>query len=135
MARRALALKETVADAHYALAVVHQSFDWDLPRAGREFRRAIELNPLLAEARSSYGILLVDLEGVDAAMPVVRRAVEIDPLSAWARQQLASVLILAGRLEAAEAEARKGVELAVGSQRPIGPSPLPWGCSLGTRRR
>ena len=114
MARRALALSDAVADAHWVMAYVHQSFDWDLKQARREFQRAIELNPSLAEARGSYAQLLLDLEDVEAAMPVARRAVEADPLSAVVRHQLATVLIAAGRLEAAVDEASKGVELAAG---------------------
>ena len=114
MARRALALNDTVADAHYVLAEVHQTFDWDLKQAGREFQRAIALSPSLAEAWGSYALLLLDLEGVDAAMPFAQRGVEADPLSTVARHHLASVLIAAGRLKAAVEEARKGVELAAG---------------------
>jgi len=44
-AREALAIDDTVAEAHQALAFVLQYDEWDWPGADREYRRAIELNP------------------------------------------------------------------------------------------
>ena len=41
----ALALDETLAEAHVSLAFVTYAFDWDWPQGEREFKRAIELDP------------------------------------------------------------------------------------------
>jgi len=43
---RALELDETLAEAHASLGVI-KAYDWDGPRAEKEFKRAIELNPNL----------------------------------------------------------------------------------------
>jgi tetratricopeptide (TPR) repeat protein len=44
-AQRALELDERLPEAHTALAVIAQTYDWDWPTAGKEDRRAIQLNP------------------------------------------------------------------------------------------
>ena len=43
-----------LAEAHTSLAWVSFIYDWDWEAAGREFRRAIELDPLYASARQWY---------------------------------------------------------------------------------
>ena len=44
-ARRAIAMEESLAEAHVSLAHVNTNYAWDWQGAEREFRRAIELNP------------------------------------------------------------------------------------------
>ena len=44
-AEKALAVDETVADAHFALAYVLDFYEWDWARAEQEYRRGLELNP------------------------------------------------------------------------------------------
>jgi TolB-like protein len=53
-ARKALALDETLAEPHAALAYGETIYDWDWQSAEREFKRAIELNPNYATARQWY---------------------------------------------------------------------------------
>src|SRR6185295_14229928 len=53
-AGKALALDDTLTDAHTARARAITFCDWDLDGAEREFKRAIELSPNYAEARSWY---------------------------------------------------------------------------------
>src|SRR5213595_1993455 len=54
-AKRALALDETVAEAHNALGEVFLFYDFDFARSIREFQRAIELKPNYASAHQWYG--------------------------------------------------------------------------------
>src|SRR5207244_1524213 len=54
-ARKALELDETVAEAHASLAWSLFIYDWDWEGAGREFRRALELDPRYATAPQRYG--------------------------------------------------------------------------------
>ena len=112
-AARAIALDETVADAHYSLAMVRQSFDWDWSGAAREFRRALELAPGHSQARSNYAILMLTMDQVDtdAAINEAQRAVELDPLSSQVRHQLALSLAATGQFEAVGEEGQKLVEL------------------------
>jgi eukaryotic-like serine/threonine-protein kinase len=53
-AQKALALDETLPEAHSAMAVVELFYDWDFPAAEKEFKRALELNPNYAEGFSGY---------------------------------------------------------------------------------
>ena len=59
-ALKALAIDETVADAHTTLAFVFCFFEWNWAGAEREFRRALELNPGDTLARSHYAVLCSD---------------------------------------------------------------------------
>jgi TolB-like protein len=49
-AMRALALDETLAEAHVSLAMAQKEYDWNWPSAGRAYERALELNPNYAVA-------------------------------------------------------------------------------------
>ena len=57
-ALKALSLDETVADAHVALAMVLQFYEWNWTGAEREYRRALELNPGDMAVREMYSYLL-----------------------------------------------------------------------------
>jgi serine/threonine-protein kinase len=80
-AERALALDDESAGAHTSLAV---SLWWqrNWPGAEREIRRALELNPGNATARSDYALLLADMGRVEEALQQSRRASELDPFVA-----------------------------------------------------
>jgi TolB-like protein/Tfp pilus assembly protein PilF/tRNA A-37 threonylcarbamoyl transferase component Bud32 len=80
-ALKALALDETLAEAHVSLAIAKLLYDYDYPGAETELRRAIELNPNYAWAHLWYGWLLAQLERFEEAMAEVARAHELDPLS------------------------------------------------------
>jgi TolB-like protein/DNA-binding SARP family transcriptional activator/Flp pilus assembly protein TadD len=75
---RALTFDDRSADAHTAFAT---SLQWqrNWPAAEREFRRAIQLNPSNATARSWLGLLLSGLGKQDESVNESRRAHELDP--------------------------------------------------------
>jgi Tfp pilus assembly protein PilF len=79
--RSALQLDDTIAEAHSLLAVIH-GIDGDWPAAGREYRRAIELDPSSGESRRRYAFYLTWANRVDVAVAEMTRAVELDPLHA-----------------------------------------------------
>ena len=56
---KALELDGTLGEAHNSLAFSLDGFDWDLDSAGKEFRRAIELNPGYATAHQWYAAHLI----------------------------------------------------------------------------
>jgi len=80
-ALKALELDETSAEAHTALALLVQSFDWDWQTAEREFRRAIELNPNYPTAHHWYAEHLTWRGRFGEALQESERARELDPLS------------------------------------------------------
>ena len=110
-ALKTLALDETVADAHAALAVVLHYYDWDWAGAEREYRRALELNPGDTFARCSYANLLGMVGRVDESVAEARSAVERDPVAPFCRYILQQAFVVARRFEEAIAEAHAGIEL------------------------
>lgn len=80
-ASRALELDGDLAEAHTALALIVQNYDWDWQTAEREYRRAIELNPNYATAHQWYAEHLMWLERFDQASRESERARQLDPLS------------------------------------------------------
>jgi len=80
-ALKAVELDDTLADAHYVLAIVYTWADWNWPAAEREFRRAIQINPGFADAHAYYAHLLNILHRPDEAMVEARRSLELDPFN------------------------------------------------------
>jgi serine/threonine-protein kinase len=87
-ALKALALDDTLAEAHTSLAWVTFIHDWDWETAGRHYRRAIELNPRYATARQWYSWFLTAMGRVQDAMAEARLSVALDPASISIRRSL-----------------------------------------------
>jgi serine/threonine-protein kinase len=56
--RRALELGDDVAEAHAAMGDLEFRYDWNIRAAEAEYRKALALNPSLANARNQYAQLL-----------------------------------------------------------------------------
>lgn len=80
-AQKALALDETLAEAHLSLAFVKFQFNWDWVGAEKEFRCAIALNPNSATSHYRYAMYLATMSRMSEAMSEMNRARELDPLS------------------------------------------------------
>jgi tetratricopeptide (TPR) repeat protein len=80
-ALKALQIDDTLAEAHTALALIVQNYDWDWQTSEKEFRRAIELNPNYATAHHWYAEHLTWLGRFDEAFRESERARQLDPLS------------------------------------------------------
>jgi TolB-like protein/DNA-binding winged helix-turn-helix (wHTH) protein/Tfp pilus assembly protein PilF len=78
---RALEIDEGLAEAHAALALIAQNYDWNWQAAEREFRRAIELNPNYATGHHWYAEHLMWRGQFDEALVESERARQLDPLS------------------------------------------------------
>jgi tetratricopeptide (TPR) repeat protein len=108
---RALALDDTLAEAHATLAFVKTSYDWDWPSAEREFKRAIELNPNYATAHQWYSNLLDGTGRVDEAIAEAKRAQEADPVSPIISTATGQALYFARRHDQAIEPLRKALEM------------------------
>ena len=114
-ARKALALDDTLAEAHTSLAQVLYSYDLDIDGSTREFRRAIELNPNYATAHHWLGIgPLIRSGRFDEAIVEGKRAVELDPLSLINNADLGNDYFLARRYDEAIEQVRKTLEMDPG---------------------
>ena len=111
-AERALALDDSLGEAHASLAGTLHRPVADIPRAEAEFKRAIELNPGYATAHQWYAIMLAE-EGRDReALEHAERAVALDPLAGVMRQTLGLVNYFGRRYDRAIADGRRALELA-----------------------
>jgi eukaryotic-like serine/threonine-protein kinase len=80
-ALKALAIDDTLSDAHTTLANVRFNADWDWPGAEKEYKRAIELNPSDAESHRAYSVFLSALGRPSEAIGEIQTAQRLDPLS------------------------------------------------------
>jgi serine/threonine-protein kinase len=112
---RALAIDDTLAEAHVALGHIKLWLDWDWPAAERELKLAISLNPSLAYAHNQYAKYLSTLGRIADALAEVKRAQELDPLSPIVNGDLGWYLMYAGQHTDAIAQFRKTLEFDANS--------------------
>jgi TolB-like protein/Tfp pilus assembly protein PilF len=111
-ARKALALDDTLSDAHAALASLKGLNGFDYPGAIIEYERAIQLNPNDATAHQWFANdTLANIGQHEREVAVMKRAVSLDPLSLIINTNLGWAYIHAGRLDDAVAQLRKTVEM------------------------
>ncbi len=111
--QRALELAPDLAEVHCASGALAFICDWDWPRAARDLRRAVELNPRSVTARQWLSYYLVFIEGrLEDGVAQARRAVELDPLAPLLVMQLGMTLTGAGRYEEAVSSFRRAGDLA-----------------------
>jgi TolB-like protein/DNA-binding winged helix-turn-helix (wHTH) protein/tetratricopeptide (TPR) repeat protein len=108
---KALELDSTLGEAHNSLAFCLDGFDWNLDAAGKEFQRAIELNPGYATAHHWYAWHLALSHRYDEAIVEMRRAVNVDPLSLVINADLAELLALAHFPDESIRQSLKTIEL------------------------
>jgi TolB-like protein/DNA-binding winged helix-turn-helix (wHTH) protein/Tfp pilus assembly protein PilF len=108
---KALELDGSLGEAHNSLAFVLDGFDWNFNSAGKEFQRAIELNPGYATAHHWYAWHLSLLDRYDEAIAEMKKAENVDPLSLIINADLAELLVLAHSYDDAIIESRKTIEM------------------------
>jgi serine/threonine-protein kinase len=100
-ARQALALDDTLAEAHASLAWSLFIYDWDWEAAERSFRRAIALDPGYATAHQWYAFLLASQGRTEEGLVEAHMAAELDPGSVSVRRALGWQYFYARRFEQA----------------------------------
>ena len=111
-AARALAIDDSIAEAHTTLAFVKTHFDWDWSGGDAAFQRAIELSPSYATAHHWYAINLMSTGRVDESIAQILRAQELDPLSPIISTDVAEMFYWAGQYDRAIDQARKDARIA-----------------------
>jgi eukaryotic-like serine/threonine-protein kinase len=110
-ARRALALDDTLPDAHIPIADILWRYDWDWAAAEQEFKRALDLDPGSARTHSRYGSYLSSMGRHDESIAQVKRALEISPLDVDIMEELGWRLNMARRYDEATAQFRKMIDM------------------------
>ena len=110
-ATKALALDNTLGEAHTSLAFVLDLFDWDWGAAEREYRQAVDLSPSYATAHQWYAWHLIVLGRNSEAITEMRRAESLDPLSLIISADMADVLLIARRYDESIQQSRKTMEM------------------------
>jgi TolB-like protein/Tfp pilus assembly protein PilF len=106
-ALRALAIDDSLAEAHNALGFYLSNYEWDRDGSEKEYRRAIELKPNYASAHHWLGADLVYLKRFDDSLVELRRGEELDPLSPIIGTNLGDTLVFARRYDEAIAQYKR----------------------------
>jgi len=106
-ALRALAIDESLAEAHTALGFYLSNYEWDRVGSEKEYRRAIELKPNYATAHHWFGADLANVKRFDDSLTELRRAEELDPLSPIIGTNFGDTLLLARRFDEAIAQYKR----------------------------
>jgi tetratricopeptide (TPR) repeat protein len=107
----ALEFDSTLAEAHASMAHIYLEFDHDWDAAEREYRRAIELNPMYPIAHHWYGGFLSAMGRHEEALQHAETARDLDPLSLIIQTWVGLRYYFAGKYEGAIAEYLKALEL------------------------
>ncbi len=110
-AREALRLDEGLAEAHTSLAWALFIYFWEWEAAGREFRRALELDPRYPTAHQWYAFYLMALGRVEEALIEGHTAQELDPASVSIRRTVGWLYYYARRYDRAEHHLARAIEM------------------------
>jgi serine/threonine-protein kinase len=100
-ARQALALDDSLAEAHASLAWSLFIYDFDHVAAEKEFKRAIQLDPQYAPAHQWYSFLLTSRGRFQEALVEGHTAQENDPASISVRRSLGYCYLYARKYDQA----------------------------------
>jgi TolB-like protein/DNA-binding winged helix-turn-helix (wHTH) protein/Tfp pilus assembly protein PilF len=118
-ALRALALDESLASAHAALAYVHYFWDWDWAEAERRFSRAIELDPNDSWSRRWHALYLSAIGRSATAIEEITRAIELDPVSVSAHDAAGAIYFDARQYDKILEQAQRIHELSPNDPRAL----------------
>jgi adenylate cyclase len=109
---KALALDNTLAEAHVSLAHILMNYDWNWSAAETEFKRSIELRPDYATAHEWYAIHYLTATGrLKEAVQEMKKALELEPASLVMNTFMGATLYYAGRYDEAIDQCRRTIEM------------------------
>ena len=109
---KALALDNTLAEAHASLAHILMNYDWNWSAAEKEFKRSIELKPDYATAHEWYAIHYLTATGrLEEAVQEMKKALELEPASLVMNTFMGATLYYAGRYDEAIDQCRRTIEM------------------------
>lgn len=113
-AEKAIALDDSVAAAHLAIAEIKLYSDWNFPAAEREFRRTLELDPNDAQAHQWYAEYLSLMGRQAEAIAEIHNAERLDPSSMIIHHQAGQIYQAARMYPEALLEYRRALMIQPG---------------------
>ena len=110
LARKALEIDSTLAEAHVWLASVKRTYYWDWEEAANHYERALELDPSSYRAHDQYAWWMTAKGRHEEAIELARRAQQLDPLNLVVTTNLAERLTRARRYSESIDQANKALE-------------------------
>ncbi len=111
LARKALALDDTVIPAHLVLAVSAYSYHWDWAQAEEHFKLARALNAEDVGVARTYAAYLASMGRLDESVFWQQRACDLQPLSFDLNAVLVMRFFIARRYDEAIQQARKALQM------------------------
>jgi TolB-like protein/tetratricopeptide (TPR) repeat protein len=108
---KALSIDNKLAEAHTALALIKDRYDWDWAGAEAEYKRAIELSPNDFAGHHKYGSFLSRLGRHDEAIEELRFALQLDPISVNVNADLGLAYLFADEVGLAIEQLQKAKEI------------------------
>jgi len=110
-AAEALALDDTLSEAHTSLALALDLYGWNWVAAEAEYKHAIQLNPGYATAHQWYSWHLFMVGSNTEAMSELKKAENLDPLSLIIKTDIADALCVAHRYDEAVEQSEKALKM------------------------
>ena len=111
LAERALELDSSLVEVHSSLAFISLFYDYDFPTAGREFAKALSLNPNYHSAHLWRAWYYLAVDSVEAAVQEARTAVNLEPFMIVPNVRLVTFLYFAKEYHEALQQAQRTFEL------------------------
>jgi DNA-binding winged helix-turn-helix (wHTH) protein/tetratricopeptide (TPR) repeat protein len=118
---KALAIDETLAEAHVSIGAYQLFYEWNWVEAERALNRAAQLKPSYAQSlelntrygdsRHYYCYLLDSAGRLEESIAVIKKALQIDPLSKTLQTELGFAYLFSGRYQEAIFQLKKTLEL------------------------
>jgi len=115
-ALRAIAIDESLPQGHIQLGYSVMIHDWDWSTQGREFLRAVQLNPNLSGSHLDYANYLERVDRIPESIAETERALQLDPVSSHPYLVAAYHYYFARQYEQALRELQHAVALGAGNE-------------------
>ena len=109
--QKALQLDDTLGNAHTILADIYFFYDYNLPAAGAEFQRALQLNPTIPTRTVSTAGILFSQKKFDEGIAESEQGRKLDPLSSEANFLYGQSFYFARKYDQAADQLRTTIDL------------------------
>jgi TolB-like protein/DNA-binding winged helix-turn-helix (wHTH) protein/Flp pilus assembly protein TadD len=110
-ATKALALNDSLGEAHTSLAFVLDLYAWDWAAAEKQYKRALELSPNYATNHQWYAYHLLEMGRNSEGIFELRKAESLDPLSLIISADVADALCIAHLYDESVRQSKKTLEM------------------------